>query len=182
MPARRGACLPTLVHQALHVVGIAGADAEGAMHRVCRNSAPCVTSMTRSPRSRSLRASSAPALGRPAAPSSANSSQALGSRRELAAPMPAMPVSCGPRARITECWALSASGQSATQTVSLKPASCSKLFHCSCERQGSSGRRSSSSNSHQPFSNPKIKRHEQPRARHLQQAASVPPEPSSCLT
>ena len=41
------------------------------------------------------------------------------------------------------------------QTVPLNPASCSKLFHCSCEMQGSS-RRTSSSKSHQPFSSPKI--------------------------
>ena len=61
----------------------------------------------------------------------------------------------------------------------LKPASCSKLFHASCETQGPSAR-TSSSNSHQPFSSPKIEVMNS-QGRVSSTITSVPPDPSSCL-
>src|SRR6266851_1024400 len=130
----------------------------------CRNSAPCVTLMTRSPRAASSRASSAPALARSATPASANSSQILASPPACGASL-ADASNCGPRAKITERWALSAAGQSATQTVSTKPASCSKLFQLSCEMHGSP--RHIVLEEPPALQQPEDQGHEQPRARRL---------------
>ena len=105
MPASCGACSLTLSIRRRMSSELPARMLKPAAPR-CRNSAPCVTSMTRSPRSSSLRGR-APLRrsGGSAVPASANNSQIRSALREACGIKAGEAGNCGPRARITECCA-----------------------------------------------------------------------------
>ena len=150
----RGACLLTPLHQPRMSSEFPARRLKPAAPR-CRNSDAVRHLDDAVSAFPSLRASSAPALGRPAAPASAKNSQSPPLPRGLAAPKPAMPAIAGRARESPNAARFQASGNRRRRRCRRSRRRCSKPFHASCETHGSSAR-TSSSNSHQPFSSPKI--------------------------